>query len=133
MSGKVRYGAGKYVFNGPTHSIFDVPGHEVLIMQHLEIGIWVASHSKVSLSCLNLKQNMTASITLLSNRRQRAPLVRPVCSLRGGAMPLLRIVIPRLPSAVSEPRLQCCAVSGLTAFHYNVTLWHKVINLERAK
>jgi hypothetical protein len=37
---------GKYVFNGPTHSIFDVPGHDVLIMQHLEIGIWVASHSK---------------------------------------------------------------------------------------
>jgi hypothetical protein len=43
------------------------------------------------------------------------------------------VVRPRLPSAVSEARLQCCAVSGLTAFHCNITLWHKVINLERAK
>jgi hypothetical protein len=37
---------GKYVFDGPTHNIFDVPGHDILIMRHLEIGIWVASHSK---------------------------------------------------------------------------------------
>jgi hypothetical protein len=36
---------GKYVFDEPTHNIFDAPGHDILVMEHSEIGIWVASHS----------------------------------------------------------------------------------------
>jgi hypothetical protein len=36
---------GKYVFDVPTHHFFDVPGHDVLVMEHLELGIWMAAHS----------------------------------------------------------------------------------------
>ncbi len=36
---------GKYVFDEPTHHFFDVPGRDMLVMQHSEIGIWLASHS----------------------------------------------------------------------------------------
>jgi hypothetical protein len=36
---------GKYVFDEPTHNFFDVAGDDILVMEHLELGVWLASHS----------------------------------------------------------------------------------------